>query len=93
MIVPITDKSYEYAQQVWMCCACSPDLCKVTPLFPLLPHPGPRHRPHFSPSFHTQVRATVRKAGIYCDTDLSNNKMQKKVRAGWWHVMGNGLDG
>lgn len=41
MVVPITDKAYEYAQD---------------------------------------VRRQLRKAGLYCDADLSNNKMQKKVR-------------
>ena len=41
MVVPITDKSYEYGQQ---------------------------------------VRSMIRKAGIHCDVDVSNNKMQKKVR-------------
>ena len=41
MVVPITDKSYEYGQQ---------------------------------------VRLMIRKAGIHCDVDVSNNKMQKKVR-------------
>ena len=40
-MVPITDKAYEYAQD---------------------------------------VRRQLRKAGLYCDADLSNNKMQKKVR-------------
>ena len=41
--------------------------------------------PHAHTAFHTgapQVRSVVRKAGIYCDCDLSNNKMQKKVRGG-----------
>ena len=43
MVVPITDKSYEYGQQ---------------------------------------VRSMIRKAGIHCDVDVSNNQMQKKVRTG-----------
>ena len=42
MVVPLTDKSYEYAQH---------------------------------------VRSIIRKEGIHCDADLSNNKMQKKVRS------------
>jgi threonyl-tRNA synthetase len=28
-----------------------------------------------------EVKAAVRKAGLYCDADLSNTTMQKKVRA------------
>ena len=32
-------------------------------------------------AFALEVKSAVRKAGLYCDADLSNTTMQKKVRA------------
>ena len=95
MIVPITDRSYEYAQQVWIEHKCGSEIIQNSVIDPSAVCAGEgllcqecllgnalSVLPHAHTAFHTgtpQVRSVVRKAGIYCDCDLSNNKMQKKV--------------
>ena len=44
MIVPITDKAYEYAQQVWRGVHAAMAVIGLVHTY-LFPHPGPRHRP------------------------------------------------